>query len=521
MGLACMAFRDRFLAEPANSQRRKDYEDGLKLFRELTTEYLEGWCDWGAGKNEPAAYYYEGPHYLRYWSEYMMGTLLAHERLFPETAVKWPALTLQPSSPLARMLRAHAMLVAPTHQENQRVRWGPMPLDDSWLYPDVAGVPLILAAFWIAKPDRPADAIFADLARRTGTNFHRLLLAQEELANTTSALALPRAAACKRAGFAVLRTGSGDEDLTVALKNTPTSMDGKAPTLWSHAHQDNGQVVAYRNGEPILIDPGYGPGGYNNKKNKPCPFSSWNHHNVLLVEDTEGYPPEVREVVGESGRFILPVWPDAAAGPAERITRCEEVKDALGPMLVMETELPTHRRLVIVPDAAHLLVVDRLKAPKRIKLCWWGNGSVGGRENGGAKENKPWLGDPDKRQTAAIDPAKAEGVFYRGPTLAARIRVVWPEATVTTAVEGEYGPYWYQTNYPLSGLHVESKEPVKFAVTLVDIAPMANGNAPPFPRKVQAMTATDGNLQTIQVNDTKTNVIYAFGKDNTFFRKQK
>jgi hypothetical protein len=188
-------------------------------------------------------------------------------------------------------------------------------------------------------------------------------------------------------------------------------------------------------------------------------------------------------------------------------------------MLVLEMDLPSHFRTVIVPDENHLLIVDRLKAPKRVKLCWWGNGSVEGRENPGAKEGKPVGGDPDKRQTARISAEKAEAVYFRGPALASRIRVAWPTQIETKAVEGEYGPWWYKINCPLTGMQVTSKEPVRFAVTLVDLAPLADGKAPEFKREVQVAAAADGSLGEIRVSETGSAVVYSISPEGAVTRR--
>ena len=72
--------------------------------------------------------------------------------------------------------------------------------------------------------------------------------------------------------------------------------------------------------------------------------------------------------------------------------------------------------------------------------------------------------------TATIDLEKAEGVYFRGPSLAEKIHVMIPGGYTATEVAGEYGPKWYNTNYPLSGIQVVSKTPVHFAVTLVELA---------------------------------------------------
>jgi len=457
IGMACLAFKDRFEAEPAGSQRRKDYDDGLRLVRQLSREFLESWVGphgagpAGAGFYSAASYYYEGPHYLRYWVEYLFPFAQAHRRVFPNEAWQEDG----PDRPMARYLRGHALALMATHvAKNGSPGWSQPPIDDNWLEPSDAEVPLVMAAAWLGDKSPQDKAVFVQRVRQIGGRGHILLLghpALDEIRTATPA-GLPPVESLPWDGLAVARTGSTPEALTAVLKNTRTIFKDGVPSTVSHAHADNGQLLAYCNCEAILIDPGYGSGGYGNK-NRVKFFTSWEQHNVLLVEDEAGYPPQVNFV--SDRKFMLPVFGASESAPVRRITRCERAKDALGEFNLIEAATPAHKRTVIQPDDRHLIVVDRLDKPRRIKLCWFGNGSA-----------------EDDPATAAVDLAQAEARYSRGAKNETLIKVLLPGGHETKAVAGEYGPAWAAQDPPLrlTGMHVTSRGPVAFTVTAVAIA---------------------------------------------------
>jgi hypothetical protein len=502
VGMACLAFQERFLAEPEGSQRRKDYADGLDLVRRMATEYLEGWATHG---DREMAYYYEGPHYFRFWIDTFLPFASAHARVFPDTAAQYPALTLAHGGPMAAFLRCQAAFILPTHTDATGVAgWSAPPWDDSWLYPEDTAVPMALAAALLPS-DRPL--YLAALARAGTAPKDRpdILIGNPLWDEVPHAVPqLPPTVCSPTGGVALVRTGGEVGDLTVGLKNSWTQVtDSGEWTSDSHSHADNGQVIAYRQAEPLLIDPGYGASGY------PCPQrAAWHidpgHHNLLLVgtPDTPGKPA--------SEQFRLPVWSEAAA-PRERISRCERREDALGQWLVTSAELPTHRRIVIVPDRRHLLVVDLLPEARPVRLCWWGNGSVTGRDNPRDTKGNLLPGDPEKRSTARIDTHSAEAIYTRGPALATRISVAWPQGAATAVVEGGNGPWWYPVNLPLSGMQVTATTPTRATVTLIDIADLPSSGGPTFSHAAQPVLRPDGSLESVTLSTTAhAPVVYAF-----------
>jgi hypothetical protein len=503
VGMALLALRDRFAGEPASSQRSTDFKDGLRLVKDLFGEYLDGWGGPKRGDG-PMCFYYEGPHYLRYWVEYGLGFGVAWRRAFPKDSFD----ILRTGGAVSRFCLAHTIWCVASGHKNNAPEWSCAPVDDSWTYPDEYYVPVLLAAAWIDYP-APEHAMMVASVKHTEGHAHPLLLAHpilDELNDGKPPAPLPLTAGIAHDGVGVARSsGENEKALSVFVKNFETPIDSKdgSPSLFSHSHSDNGQVLAYRDAEPVLIDPAYGPKGYANKSISNV-FTHWEHRNTLCVEEE-----------ADSGKFVLPVWKDY--GPHERLTRAETVTDALGEFRVLEMTTPAHRRTVIVPNDSCILVIDRLEQPKRVKLCWWGNGSITGRENEGAKSGKPWEGEAEKIATAAIDTEKAEAVYFRGPALAEKIHVILPGGQTITTPDGEYGPKWYNTNYPLSGMHAVSKAPVQYAVTLVEIAPKAGHAAPRF--KLSAQTTEDaGKLAAVRVTDGGTSVEYLLSADGKIER---
>jgi hypothetical protein len=440
VGMACLAMKDRLEREPAGSQRRQDYETGLRLVRELATTYLQGWDS--TRRDADFAYYYEGPHYLAYWVQFFLPFTVAHERLFPGVAA--PAMTPAADQPLARFLRGQTLTLMPTMRDKKgEAVWTAPCLDDSWLETDSVAVPSLQAAAWIA-PGQPADRQrFLQAAKRAGAQSSPLLLGNpvlDDLARLELA-DLPPVVALNYGGLGVARTSSKVDALAVVLKNTPTPLEPKtgAIKLDSHSHADNGEVVAYRNAEPVLVDPGYGPSGYSNP-NRYKFFTPPQQHNLLMVEDA-----------AHPGQFVLPLFPNDGSQP-QRITRCEQIHGPQGPIEVLEAASPVHRRTLILVDAAHLLVVDRLLAPAKVRLQWFGHGAVADH-------------------TAQIDAAHAQATFTRGPSLATRVSVLVPGGHQVSELPGEYGFEWPKRDHPLTGLTVTSLHPVSYALTLVEVRP--------------------------------------------------
>ena len=438
VGLVCLAMKDRFLAEPAGSQRRQDYETGLRMVRQLASIYLKGW---DSSHNDPRfTYYNEGPHYTCYWIQYFLPFAAAHERLFP--AETPPEMSLAADQPLARFLRGQTLTIMPTMRDKAgKAVWTAPCLDDSWLEADNIATPSLLAAAWIGQKNPDDRQLFLQAARRGGAADSPLLLGNpvvDELAHTTLE-DLPPLVGLPYGGLAVARTSSSEDALAVVLKNTPTPLEPRtgAVKLDSHSHPDNGEVVAYRNAEPVLIDPGYGPNGYGNPDHKTL-FTPPQQHNVLMVEDA-----------AHPGQFVLPVYPNDGSHP-RRITRCEQIAGPKGPIDVIEAATPAHRRTVILVDASHLLVVDRLAEARKVRLEWFGHGAT-------------------VDSTAQLDTARAQATFTRGPSLATRVTVLLPGGITVAPAIGQYGFEWPKRDHPLTGITVTSDGPVTHAVTLVEV----------------------------------------------------
>ncbi len=506
VGLALLSLRDQYEKEPQFSPRSNDYLDGLKALRDLFPKYLNGWG--GPARGDGAfCNYYEGPHYLRYWVEYGLAFGVAWSRAFPND----PLNLLKDGGPISRFCRAHTIWCAPTGRKDKVAEWTCVPVDDTWTYPDEYSVPVMLAAAWIKYPDADRAEMIASV-KRNEIRSHSLLLAHpilDELNDGKAPPPLPLIAGIKHDGIGVARTsGENEKALSVFAKNfeTPLEKDG-TPSLSGHTHSDNGEVVAYRDGEVVLVDPAYGPKGFANKSVNDT-FTGWEHRNTLCVEEP-----------GDSGKFVLPVFKEY--GPHDRLSRAESVKDDLGEFRVLEMTTPAHRRTVIVPGDSCILIVDRLNDARRVKLCWWGNGSVTGRENEGVKSKKPWEGDAAKVVTAEIDTEKAEAVYFRGPALASRIRVILPGGQTATQVPGEYGPKWYNTNFPLTGLHAVSKTPVHYTVTLVELAPKPTTGAPAFKLTAEVKADDAGKIQSVTVSGGEKPIEYRITADGKVERSAK
>ena len=265
VGMALLAMRDRYAAEPAASPRVVDYADGLRLIRDLFTKYLDGWGDPKRGDG-PLCNYYEGPHYLRYWVEYGLAFGVAWSRACPADKLD----VLRPGGPASRFCLAHTIWSVATGRKGGSPEWTCVPVDDTWTYPDEYSIPVLLAAAWIKYPDED-HAQMVSSVKRTETRAHPLLLANPVLSELTDGkppIALPLIAGIKRLdGIGVARSaGENEKALTVFVKNFETPLEANGtPSLNGHTHSDNGEVVAYRDAEVVLVDPGYGPKGYANK----------------------------------------------------------------------------------------------------------------------------------------------------------------------------------------------------------------------------------------------------------------
>jgi hypothetical protein len=292
--------------------------------------------------------------------------------------------------------------------------------------------------------------MFLDAARRFNPGGNPLLLGNPVLDELDKPPAgeMPRFHALPE-GIAVARTGSANTDLTVVLKNTETQFDSigaTVPSLGGHSHSDNGAVQAYRNGEPILIDPGYGDNGVQCKDRVPY-FTNWNHHCVPMIEDPagKGYPDDVKKQIGETGNFILmPRTKDD-----DKKTDAFEISGKNGKALCLRTDLGLLERFVIVPNADSILIVDRLKKAARMKLAWWG------------------YGDP-KDQT--MTSTGGDVVYTRAKDSKTKIRSVLggtPFATQT--IQGRYGPDWGSADIFITGVHLTSNAPVLYTATAVEI----------------------------------------------------
>jgi hypothetical protein len=482
VGMACLAMKDRLLAEPAGSQRRQDYELGLQLIRQLAPQYLKGW-DYSPNDAD-YAYYYEGPHYLYYWVQFFLPFAVAHERLFPEATPA--AMSLAPDQPLARFLRTQTLTLMPTMHDAKtgQVLWSAPCIDDSWLEPETIPVPALQAAAWIAAPRSADRRFFLQAAKRGGSKGSNLLLGNpvlDELAAVQPA-DLPPVVGLPYGGLAVARTSSQEDGLSLVLKNTLSPRDEKTGviSLFSHSHCDNGEVVAYRNAEPLLIDPGYGPNGYGNPDRYKL-FTPPQQHNVLMVEDP-----------AQPGQFALPVYP--AGTQPKRITRCEQIAGPGGPIEVLEATTPAHRRTVILIDAEHLLVVDRLLKPQRVQLGWFGHGALADN-------------------TAKIDADTAQATYIRGPSLATRITVLMPGANKVTTLPGDYGFEWSKREHPLSGMFVTSAAAVPHAVTLVEVRRRAPGFR--FSLTAEVKASAEGLAVAITSASAQRGEVYRIAADGT------
>jgi hypothetical protein len=490
VGLACLSFRDRFEKEPAGSQRHRDFDDALRLLGENGRVYMKGWNY--SSKDPEFAWYYEGPHYLRYWSEFFTVFAHAYERMYPNSPYK--ELTLAGDQPLARFLRGSVFTVMPTNRDKSgKGFWGTCPVDDCWEnqeYPQMQ-----LAAAWLGEKN-PADRdLFLGILAKIHPDTHNLLLgtATEDALHSKQPMPkLPLLMAMPYGGIAVARTSWEDDGLSVLVKNTLVNYgkDGK-PDNSSHCHVDSSEVVAYSNFEPVLIDPGYGPKGYGNPDRYKFACNP-EQHNTLLVEDH-----------ANPSTFVLPTWPDDASQP-KRISRHEQMTDQLGAWSLVEASTPAGQRTMLLVDGGQILVIDRMTTPRRVQLNWFANGCADG-----------------DAPTAKMDLAQVTAEYFRGQTRAERISVVMPGTLQAVAAPGAYGPSWGSPGVPITGLRVVSEKPVSYAVTLIEVAAKADATAKPaFSLAVKAQENAQGHLEKVTVTGPKGAVTYQVAADGAVTRSR-
>ncbi len=514
VGLACLSFRDRFESEPAGSKRRQDYEDGLKLVRLMSTAFLRTNTD----SRERASYYYEGPHYFQYWAEMFIPFAHAHELAFPGVSKE---LSLAAGSPLMQLLRGQMMSGMPTRVTKAGPVWTNAPLDDSWIDANSLGTMALMAAAWGPQDER---AGFLNMARRSKVTHQELLIGNPvaELSTGVPSGQLPAVEVAPYTGLAVLRTGSTDHDLSVVLKNSRTlfANDKKTgdfgPHLFAHTHSDTGEVVAFRDAEPILMDPGYGPGGYGSAK-RTLYFSNWNRHNVLMVEGAQGYGSGLKSVIEEAENFVLPAHTAEPSGP--RILLANPVSDRQDTLSYATAQTASSKRSVILVDRDTILVVDRLPAAARVKLAWWGNGAkrfgpMTVEASGAAKEDSiaSVIGNASPSSpTAFIDTSSGVARYTRGNTSNTQISVYLPSPKRVVEVDGRYGPFWNPTEIPLTGMHVSSDRPVKFAVTLIEV--QAKGGQ--FHLSALPKESANGDLESVTITGGSAAITYVVRADGS------
>jgi hypothetical protein len=417
--------------------------------------------------------------------------------------------------PLARILRGQTMTLVPTQIEadTKKPRWTTFPFDDTWLNKEATTNFLPFGLAWIGQVQRERGIAFSAADKKQLDDDHRTFLAACRLIGSGYHIYLmghpglveydqfakappvasdvPTVMRMPQSGVGIARTGWDIDSLHVALRNVRDIFDEKnlQPSMWNHAHADNSSVVAYRNTEVVLVDPAYGMNGFGNTERVRC-FTSYDHHNTLLVDDGPPYPEEFKKVL-EDYRFKLSVWNDHQMH--ERLSRAEIVKDAAGEFRVLEATLPHFKRTVIVAGEGLVLVVDRLPKPMTVRACWFGNGStVAAKTQGNNKQTTEWP------VSAELDAGQPSIRYFRGPTLATRIQVVMPVPWDTAAVPGLYGPWWWGPDQPTTGIHVTSRQPTPFVVTMAEIVKkQGDADHGTFVLRPQATRAADGAVRVV------------------------
>jgi hypothetical protein len=480
VGMAALAMKDRFEAEPADSQRHKDYDAAMKMCPMYSVRFLKS-----SSQPGKISYWYEGPHYLMYWSEYFITYVHALKKIVPNLD---PALSLDPGQPLQDFLQTHARIVVRDWKDKagDKVIWGMLPLEDGFIV-DGGGQDTTIPFLEMSAWGTGDTTQFLDAARRlklSDPEFAWLLLDSPVLKQMNDAPSQdPPNLWAIDDGLALACTGSTDSDLTVLLKNTRTRPQPKpkggdkadademlVPTIKGHSHSDNGSVQAYAYGDPVLICPGYGGNGDQGKFHE-ADFTPWTHQNVPLIEDPagKGYPDEIRKIVGADDDFILMARPYTD----ERKTEAFEITGKNGKAKCLRTDLGLAERFVIVPNATSILIVDRLKKAAKLKLCWWGYGDVAD-------------------STASVQP-DGSVQYTRSKDAKTRIKsILGGVPYTTTPVEGQYGVTWNMKDVLLTGVHYTSSAPVLYSATVVEISPSGSWSLDP-------KVATDGQGNIVSV----------------------
>lgn len=488
IGMAAMAMKDRLEAEPHESQRYKDYVDGLAMLQHYMVK------DFQTDNIRPGVdnYYYEGPHYVIYWLDYFMPLAKALQKGKPDLD---PMLTLDPKQVLMSFMRTEAMTVSPNGRDYKTGKpyWSLGPMADMWVSDKLLGDALLTAA---ACSDGADSVPFLDAAKRlqAGPNYpeftpYFLWLGKPILDQLKDPPAqdMPQVQAAD-AGLAVARTGSTMDDLTVVLKNTVTPFypgdDKKFPgqiNQSDHNHADNGEVFAYRNGEPILVEPGYGGHGYPNPHRYTI-FTNWNHHNVPMIDDGKGYTDDMKKTIGEKGSFVLMT----RHATDVRRTEATQIDGQKGKALLLRTDLGPEERFVIVPDKNSILIIDRLKTAMPLKLAWWGYGSAAGQApvNTGDMSNQ-FTGTatppppPPNDSSMTLDD-KGAAIYTRNKDSKVRIQTLMAAPPTTEQVPGQYGgESWGSLSDDITGVWYTSSQPTLYAVTLVEIGDGTNWSLTP------------------------------------------
>jgi hypothetical protein len=518
VGMASLAFSKRMDSEPAESQRRINYADSLALVRNLGVQFLRTWHS----PLDQASYYYEGPHYLSYWADTFLPFASIHKRMYPDLHPQ--EFGLRGDDPIGRMIQAHVMLLAPTRRIwNNTIAWTSVPVDDSWVDQGPQSELSTFGAQFL-ELDEPLRLRFVEVARRTGMRVHPLLLGKPLLNElwTAPVRELPTVEYLRYGGIAMLRSGSTEDDLTVSLKNTWTApnrnkdTDLSAPLLESHTQPDNGSVVAYRGGEPILIDPSYGTNGYFHPL-RTQNFMAWTQHNVVTLEGT-GYRDDTKLAVNEPSNFMLPVF-DAASTAVERIQNAGGVTDQIGTFRYATATLPGLYRTVIVADKETILVVDRLPVAKSLRAFWYGNGARGWSSaianSSMERRQVMYIGTSPRVSTCFFDSGIGAVRFTRGLNFSTRIQVYVDGLSNHEMRAGEYGPTWDPTDIPLSGMMVTSRVPARYMVTQIDI----RGKINPAPWSlVTPLRAADGSLDRVRYTRSGLTVHYQVLEDGSVIR---
>lgn len=482
VGAACLAFGHRLQNEPAGSARRRSYDAGLALFRSKSSRFLQAWSSQG----EPNTYYYEGPHYFAYWAMYFLPVAAAHAQVFPDDTPQ--ELSLGRNGLLARMARGYAMTLAPVLKDDTgRAIWATMPLDDSFIDPDLASDMLACAQAFIPEESE----LFRYLSMLVGPRVNEYaLVPQPETSSPPSPP--PPVQVSQQDGLAVLRSGWRSDDLVMTLKNTPELFvleRGKPPRLnfHSHAHFDALGVSAYRSGEPVILDPGYGPRGYATPDRQTA-YLSWERHSVPLIRES-GWQAAYASQLGIDPDYRPATFPFSAAVGA-RITAYGLLSAGNQRMPYAAATANGVQRIVLVGSRQWAVVIDRPDAPRQLRLQWWGNGA-----------KSPAEGDP-KRVTSLVGGTAGDTVvatrdtatFSRG-RVRSRFEVVSSVPVSGRLHQGKYGPRWGGPEPPIAGFSTSLDKPARYVVTVIRLQGPGEEQAPEV--KVKASLNQNGVLVTI------------------------